>query len=227
MTTARRKARAGVERPHGLPSRSCGPSASTSPRTPRNRRRHCRLGHRRTGARRRNRGRRGRLARHRRARRRRSGCSRLPAWMARTVRGVLLAHRETATSPSRRAWPGSPGGGPCRDAGVRPLSVAADRIAAVAMLGAGLLSALAASGRPVDRNRQRRARRDLSRRNAQDVGPAAPGLQGHGQHPRARAARRRAPRNRARARPRPRRGSVPPVRRRPPPAPRDQPQQPR
>lgn len=36
--------------------------------------------------------------------------------------------------------------------GVRPLSVAADRIAAVAMRGAGLLSALAAAGRPVDRS---------------------------------------------------------------------------
>lgn len=35
--------------------------------------------------------------------------------------------------------------------GVRPLSVAADRIAAVAMRGAGLLSALAEQGRPVDR----------------------------------------------------------------------------
>lgn len=35
--------------------------------------------------------------------------------------------------------------------GVRPLSVAADRIAAVAMRGAGLLSALADQGRPVDR----------------------------------------------------------------------------
>lgn len=36
--------------------------------------------------------------------------------------------------------------------GVRPLSVAADRIAAVAMRGAGLLGALAAAGRPVDRS---------------------------------------------------------------------------
>jgi predicted nuclease with RNAse H fold len=35
--------------------------------------------------------------------------------------------------------------------GVRPLSVAADRIAAVAMRGAGLLSALHARGEPVDR----------------------------------------------------------------------------
>jgi len=35
--------------------------------------------------------------------------------------------------------------------GVRPLSVSADRIAAVAMRGAGLLGALAAKGRPVDR----------------------------------------------------------------------------
>lgn len=35
--------------------------------------------------------------------------------------------------------------------GVRPLSVAADRIAAVAMRGAGLLSALATQGKPVDR----------------------------------------------------------------------------
>jgi len=38
-----------------------------------------------------------------------------------------------------------------RVSGVRPLSVAADRIAAVAMRGAGLLSALAALGKPVDR----------------------------------------------------------------------------
>lgn len=38
-----------------------------------------------------------------------------------------------------------------RLSGVRPLSVAADRIAAVAMRGAGLLSALAAQGKPVDR----------------------------------------------------------------------------
>lgn len=35
--------------------------------------------------------------------------------------------------------------------GVRPLSVAADRIAAVAMRGVGLLGALAAQGKPVDR----------------------------------------------------------------------------
>ncbi|MDQ3342979.1 MAG: DUF429 domain-containing protein [Actinomycetota bacterium] len=35
--------------------------------------------------------------------------------------------------------------------GVRPLSVSADRIAAVAMRGAGLLGALAARGQPVDR----------------------------------------------------------------------------
>lgn len=39
-----------------------------------------------------------------------------------------------------------------RDAGVRPLSVSADRIAAVAMRGAGLLGAIAAAGGPVDRS---------------------------------------------------------------------------
>lgn len=38
-----------------------------------------------------------------------------------------------------------------RLSGTRPLSVAADRIAAVAMRGAGLLGSLAAAGRPVDR----------------------------------------------------------------------------
>lgn len=38
-----------------------------------------------------------------------------------------------------------------RAAGVRPLSVAADRIAAVAMRAAGLLAAMSSAGRPVDR----------------------------------------------------------------------------
>jgi len=39
-----------------------------------------------------------------------------------------------------------------RDAGVRPLSVSADRIAAVAMRGAGLLGAIVSAGEPVDRS---------------------------------------------------------------------------
>lgn len=72
----------------------------------------------------------------------------------------LLAHRDGYVQPpvsvdglawrrtlSRRATDLA-----CEQAtGVRPLSVAADRIAAVAMRGAGLLGALAAAGRPVDR----------------------------------------------------------------------------
>ncbi len=72
----------------------------------------------------------------------------------------LLAHRTGQVSPpvglsglqwrrtlSRRATDLA-----CEAAtGVRPLAVAADRIAAVAMRGAGLLGALAAAGEPVDR----------------------------------------------------------------------------
>ena len=75
--------------------------------------------------------------------------------------------------------------------GLTPLSVAADRIGLTAMRAAGILSRLAAEGRPVDRSGQWNCRRGLPRGISSVLGPPLSCVQGREAARRARGTNRR------------------------------------